>query len=97
MARAATPVVDLNPVLAQAGAGRTIVVFGRTDTVFSQGERAEAMFDLRKGEVRLTVVSQQGKEAVIAMLGPGGFFGEGSPAGQRLRMRRRPQRPKVLC
>jgi CRP-like cAMP-binding protein len=54
--------------------------------LFSQGDSADAVFYILKGRLRLTVLSRQGKEAVIAMLGPGDFFGEGCLAGQRLRM-----------
>jgi CRP/FNR family transcriptional regulator, cyclic AMP receptor protein len=86
MARAATPVFDLKPFLENTGPGRTVATFRRNDTLFAQGEPAESVFYILKGKVKLTVVSQQGKEAVIAMLGPDDFFGEGSLAGQRLRM-----------
>jgi CRP-like cAMP-binding protein len=80
------PVFDLKPFLAKAGPGRTVAGFRRKDTLFAQGEPAETVLYLLKGRVKLTVVSQQGKEAVIAMLGPDDFLGEGSLAGQRLRM-----------
>jgi CRP-like cAMP-binding protein len=56
------------------------------ETVFSQGDAADSIFYIRKGKVKLTVISQQGREAVIAMLGAGDFFGEGCLAGQVKRM-----------
>jgi CRP/FNR family cyclic AMP-dependent transcriptional regulator len=86
MTTAAKPAFDLKPFLAKAGPGRTVAAFQRKDTLFSQGQPAESVFYLLKGTVQLTVVSQQGKEAVIAILGPDDFFGEGTLAGQRLRM-----------
>jgi CRP-like cAMP-binding protein len=56
------------------------------ETVFSQGDAADSIFYIRKGKVKLTVISQQGREAVIAMLGAGDFFGEGCLGGQVKRM-----------
>jgi CRP-like cAMP-binding protein len=56
------------------------------ETIFRQGDRADAVFYIEKGRVQITVVSDQGKEGVIAMLGPGEFFGEGCLAGQELHM-----------
>jgi CRP/FNR family cyclic AMP-dependent transcriptional regulator len=72
--------------LASIGQGRRVQEFRKKDAIFTQGEAANAVFYLHKGRVKLTVVSQQGKEATIGMLGPGDFFGEGSIAGQPLRM-----------
>jgi CRP-like cAMP-binding protein len=72
--------------LASIGQGRRVLEFRRKDAIFTQGEAANAVFYIHKGRVRLTVVSQRGKEATIGMLGPGDFFGEGSIAGQPLRM-----------
>jgi CRP/FNR family cyclic AMP-dependent transcriptional regulator len=82
----AKPTFDLKPFLAKAGPGRTITPFRKKDTLFAQGEPADTVLYVLNGRVKLTVVSQQGKEAVIAMLGPDDFLGEGSLAGQRLRM-----------
>jgi len=76
----------LTTFLARGGKGRTIVKFRKKQPLFSQGDPADAVFYLLEGTIRLTVVSKQGKEAVIATLGPGNFFGEGSLAGQRIRM-----------
>jgi CRP-like cAMP-binding protein len=72
--------------LAKVGEGRTTANYERNETVFAQGDPANAIFYLQKGRVKLTVVSHQGKEAVVAILGPGDFFGEGCLARQSLRM-----------
>jgi CRP/FNR family cyclic AMP-dependent transcriptional regulator len=72
--------------LTQAGEGRAIVAVERDKVVFAQGDPADAIFYIQKGKVKLTVVSKTGKEAVIAVLGAGDFFGEGCLAGQSLRM-----------
>jgi CRP-like cAMP-binding protein len=72
--------------LARVGDGKTRAEFRKPQTVFSQGDPADAVFYIQKGKIELKVVSQQGKEAVIAILGPGDFFGEGCLAGQPLRM-----------
>lgn len=77
---------DLKAFLASGGDGRTIVDFRQKRALFSQGDPADAVFYILKGKIRLTVLSGQGKEAVIATLGPDAFFGEGCLAGQRLRM-----------
>jgi CRP/FNR family cyclic AMP-dependent transcriptional regulator len=62
------------------------VLFQKKQTIFAQGDLADAVFYLQTGKVKLTVVSKSGKEATIAILGEGNFFGEGSLAGQALRM-----------
>src|SRR5690349_7826199 len=72
--------------LAKVGDGKTRAEFRKPQTVFSQGDPADAVFYLQKGKIELKVVSQQGKGAVIAILGPGDFFGEGCLAGQSLRI-----------
>jgi len=77
---------DLKAFLARAGDGRTIVELRKQQTLFSQGDPADSVFYVLKGKIKLTVLSNQGKEAVIAMLGPDDFFGEGCLAGQPLRM-----------
>jgi CRP-like cAMP-binding protein len=77
---------DVKSFLANGGDERTIVDFRKKQTLFVQGEPAEAVFYILKGEVTLTVLSRQGKRAVIATLGPDDFLGEGCLAGQRLRM-----------
>ena len=72
--------------LARVGTGRTIAHYRAGKAIFSQEEPADAVFYLQEGEVKLTVVSYDGKEAVIGVLGEGGFFGEGCLAGQKVRM-----------
>ena len=70
----------------KAANGATVTDYGGGQVVFAQGDRADAVFYVRKGKVKLTVLSTQGKEAVVAILGPGEFFGEGCLAGQVVRM-----------
>jgi CRP/FNR family transcriptional regulator, cyclic AMP receptor protein len=82
----AKPIFDPKLFLAKVGQGKTHTEHPKNQKVFSQGDAAEAIFFIQKGKVKLTVVSQQGKEAVIAILGAGDFFGEGCLAGQTLRM-----------
>jgi CRP/FNR family transcriptional regulator, cyclic AMP receptor protein len=77
---------DLQTFLAAAGKGRTLGDHPKDYQVFRQGDPADAIFYILKGKVKLTVVSKQGKEAVVAILGAGDFFGEGCLAGQALRM-----------
>jgi CRP/FNR family cyclic AMP-dependent transcriptional regulator len=77
---------DVKSFLARVGRGRTVVTFFPGNGIFAQGDPANAVFYIQDGRVKLTVVSRQGKEAVIAILGPGDFFGEGCLAGQSVRM-----------
>jgi CRP-like cAMP-binding protein len=77
---------DPKTFLATIGEGRKIVEFAKKQIVFTQGDAADAVFYLQMGKVRLTVVSKTGKEATIGILSDGSFFGEGSLAGQPLRM-----------
>jgi len=72
--------------LAKADGGRTISQYQKDQTVFSQGEAADAVFYIQQGKIKITVVSEQGREAVVAILGTGDFFGEGCLVGQPLRM-----------
>jgi CRP/FNR family cyclic AMP-dependent transcriptional regulator len=72
--------------LAKANGGRTTSRYQRNQFAFSQGEAADSVFYIQEGEVKLTVTSEQGKEAIVAILGRGDFFGEGCLAGQKLRM-----------
>jgi CRP/FNR family cyclic AMP-dependent transcriptional regulator len=72
--------------LARIGGGRSIGKYRKNQKIFAQGEAADAVFYIQKGKVKVTVLSDQGKEAVIAILGKGEFFGEGCLAGQPLRM-----------
>jgi CRP/FNR family transcriptional regulator, cyclic AMP receptor protein len=77
---------DPKAFLAKTGKGRTLADHGKNHQIFLQGDAADSIFYIHKGKVKLTVVSQQGKEAVVAILGAGDFFGEGCLAGQSLRM-----------
>jgi CRP/FNR family cyclic AMP-dependent transcriptional regulator len=72
--------------LSKVGQGRTMVEHRAKQVVFSQGDAADSIFYIHKGKIKLTVVSNRGKEAVIAILGAGDFFGEGCLAGQVKRM-----------
>jgi CRP/FNR family cyclic AMP-dependent transcriptional regulator len=71
--------------LASAGVARTIVEYQQSERAYSQGDPATDVRYIQKGGIRLSVVNEFGKEAVVAMLGPGDFFGEGSLAGQPVR------------
>lgn len=78
---------DPKEFLANAGIGRTMHQYGRKQAIFSQGKPADAVYYIQEGRVRLSVVSKQGKEATIALLGPGDFLGEGCIASdQSVRM-----------
>ena len=78
------PRPSFNPksFLAKIGEGRSIGKYRKEQIVFSQGDPADAVFYIQKGKVKITVVSEQGKEAVVAILGANEFFGEGCLAGQ---------------
>jgi CRP-like cAMP-binding protein len=80
------PPFDLKAFLAKANGGRTVAEYRPDESIFVQGEAASAIFYIRKGEVKLTVLSKQGKEAVVAILRGGDFLGEGCLAGQPVRM-----------
>jgi CRP/FNR family transcriptional regulator, cyclic AMP receptor protein len=86
MKRKATSAFNPEAFLAKVGKGRTVADYKKNQRVFSQGDPADAIFYIQKGKVKLTVVSKQGKEAVVAILGADDFFGEGCLAGQPLRM-----------
>jgi CRP/FNR family cyclic AMP-dependent transcriptional regulator len=77
---------DPRTFFARVGAGKTILEFRTSQTIFAQGDAADAVFYIQKGRVKLSVLSEQGKEAVVAILEPGQFFGEGCLNGQRLRI-----------
>ena len=83
-----TKPVKFNPAtfLTSVGMGRTAEQYPRRKTIFRQGDDADAVFYIQKGKVQITVVSEQGKEGVIAILETGDFFGEGCLAGQPLHM-----------
>ena len=77
---------DPQEFLATIGEGRKVVSFPKKQTIFAQGDAADAVFYIQEGKVRLTVVSKIGKEATLGILNSGEFFGEGGLAGQHLRM-----------
>ena len=77
---------DPDTFLATIGEGRKILTVQKKELIFAQGDEADAVFYVQKGKVRLSVVSKAGREATIAIVGTGSFFGEGSLAGQVLRM-----------
>src|SRR6202035_2991567 len=86
MATKSRPSFDPKSFRAKVGEGRGIGEYRRNAIIFSQGDPADAVFYIQSGKVKLTVVSEQGKEAVVAMLGTNDFFGEGCLAGQALRI-----------
>jgi CRP-like cAMP-binding protein len=84
--RATDPAFDVETYLASTDGTHKIVQYRRGSVVFAQGDRANDVRYLQKGAIKLSVLSQGGKEAVVAMLGPGDFFGEGALAGQSIRI-----------
>jgi len=76
------PNFDLKDFLDTPGVARQIVKFRRSEKIYSQGDRAKGVKYIQEGGVKLSVISEGGKEAVVAVLGPGDFFGEGCLAGQ---------------
>ena len=77
---------DPKKFLAKVGKGKRISKYQKDQIVFSQGEAADAVYYIQKGKLKLTVTSEHGKEAVVAILGPGAFFGEGCLNGHALRI-----------
>jgi CRP-like cAMP-binding protein len=77
---------NVQAFLDSAGVAKTVVQYARGDTIFAQGEASEHVLYIQSGGVKLSVLSKTGREAVVAMLGPGDFFGEGCLAGQAVRM-----------
>jgi CRP-like cAMP-binding protein len=77
---------DAQAFLDSAGVARKVRQFKRAETIFSQGAAAESVMYIQEGGVKITAVSASGKEAIIAILGSGEFFGEGCLAGQSVRM-----------
>jgi len=80
------PAFELKAFLDSAGLGRKVAKFQGKGTVFAQGDPAKNVLYIQEGGVKLTVVNESGKEAVVAVLGPGDFFGEGCLAGQSICM-----------
>jgi CRP/FNR family transcriptional regulator, cyclic AMP receptor protein len=77
---------DVKYFLNSVGGGRTVATYQKREKVFSQGDPADSVFYIQKGQVRVCVISEQGKEAVVALHGNGDFFGEGCLTGQPLRL-----------
>src|ERR1700687_885124 len=77
---------DAQVFLDTAGVARKVTEYRRAESIYSQGEAAESVMYVQKGGVKLSVVNGSGREAVVAMFGPGDFFGEGCMAGQTIRM-----------
>jgi CRP/FNR family transcriptional regulator, cyclic AMP receptor protein len=77
---------DAQVYLDSVGVSRRVAEFRRKQAIFSQGDSADSVMYVQKGGVKLTVVNESGKEAVVAIFGPGDFFGEGGMAGQTVRM-----------
>jgi CRP/FNR family transcriptional regulator, cyclic AMP receptor protein len=86
MATKRLPSFNTKSFLARVGDGRGIGKYRKGQVIFSQGDAGDAVFYIQKGKAKLTVVSEQGKEAVIAILGTDDFFGEGCLAGQAQRI-----------
>jgi len=80
------PSFDVQEFLESAGISKTIVQYKRGDVIFTQGDLSKHVMYLQTGGIKLSVLSKTGREAVVAMLAPGDFFGEGCLAGQRVRM-----------
>ena len=81
-----TGTFNVQAFLDSAGAARRIVEYRRADVIFAQGDPCEHVLYIQTGSVKISVLSKTGREAVVAMLGPGDFFGEGGLAGQPVRM-----------
>jgi CRP/FNR family transcriptional regulator, cyclic AMP receptor protein len=80
------PAFDAQAFLDSAGVARKVTEFKKKEVVFSQGDPAKNVLYIQKGGVRLSVLNETGKEAVVAVLGPGDFFGEGCLSGQPIRI-----------
>ena len=80
------PAFDAETFLESAGAARRIVSYPKGKIVFSQGQPSDTVMYIQKGGIKISVLSRTGKEAVVAMLGPGDFFGEGALTGQSIRI-----------
>ena len=77
---------DAHDFLAKMGVGKSVLKFQKNQTVFTQGETADTVYYIQQGKIKLTVISQHDKEAVVAILGPGQFFGEGCMNGHTMRI-----------
>jgi CRP/FNR family transcriptional regulator, cyclic AMP receptor protein len=80
------PTFNAQAFLDSSGIAKTVVEYGRNESIFAQGDPCQSVMYIQSGGVKLSVLSKTGREAVVAMLGPGDFFGEGCLAGQPVRM-----------
>jgi len=80
------PAFDVEAFLESAGAAQRVVSYSKGQTVFAQGQASDAVMYIQKGGIKISVLSRTGKEAVVAMLGRGDFFGEGALTGQTIRI-----------
>src|ERR1700693_5303325 len=86
MKKPKTSIFDAQGFLDSNGVARKILEFKRKATIFAQGDASKHVMYIQEGGVKLSVINEVGKEAVVAMLGPGDFFGEGCLAGQMIRI-----------
>src|SRR5471030_441292 len=86
MAAKNVPEFDPQSFLSKVGSGRSVATYQNKKPIFAQGDVADSVFYIQKGKVKLTVISQHGKDAVVAMLNKGEFFGEGCMVGQHVRL-----------
>ena len=86
MAAKKTRPFDPEAFIDASGVARTVLAYGQGQSIYAQGAACEAVMYVKKGEVKLSVVSKTGREAVVAILGAGNFFGEGALAGQPVRI-----------
>jgi CRP/FNR family transcriptional regulator, cyclic AMP receptor protein len=86
IAKSRSPAFDVQAFLDSAGLARKVVGFRKSQKIYAQGDRATNVMYVQKGGVKLSVVNEVGKQAVLGILGPGDFFGEGCLAGQSVRM-----------
>jgi CRP/FNR family transcriptional regulator, cyclic AMP receptor protein len=86
VAKAKKQPFDVSDFLSKMDGGRTLQTFRKDETVFAQGDPADSVFYIQEGKVKVSVLSQRGKEAVVALHGAGDFFGEGCLTGQPLRL-----------
>ena len=86
MTKKQAPAFDPKTFLATVSDDRTVAAYAKEAVIFRQSSPAEAVFYIQEGKVKITVASKQGKQAVIGIMGPGDFFGEGCLMGQPLRL-----------
>ena len=86
MARTNKRPFDVNVFLNTVDGGRTVATYRKNETVYSQGDPADSVFYIQKGKIKVCIVSEQGKEAIVALHESGDFFGEGCLSGQPLRL-----------